>query len=229
MKPFAGFLPGKQKTLPVPAQFLTEVVPLIDHLAELKVVLFCLYALHHKPGEHRFVRRQDFVTDAAFMAGLPPEAEAALSEGLARAVARGVLLAAPIRLTDGEDTLYFMNSARGRAALRSLQQGRWRPAPDSLNIEILPERPTIYALYEANIGLLTPMLADALRDAEAEYPAAWLEDALRLAVENNKRNWRYICAILERWKQEGRHSHETPARSRGEPYTPGQYDDFFQS
>ena len=71
-------------------------------------------------------------------------------------------------------------------------------------VEILDEAPNIFRLYEENIGPLTPMIADALREAEQEYPIQWLEDALRIAVENNARNWRYVEAILERWQDKGR-------------------------
>ncbi len=65
-------------------------------------------------------------------------------------------------------------------------------------------RPNIFELYEANIGALTPMIADALTDAEEDFAPQWIEDAIRLAVENNKRNWKYCLAILERWKAEGK-------------------------
>jgi DNA replication protein len=69
---------------------------------------------------------------------------------------------------------------------------------------LAPEPANIFRLYEENIGPLTPMLAEALREAEREYPPAWLEDAIRIAVKNNKRNWNYIQAILRRWQREGR-------------------------
>ena len=48
------------------------------------------------------------------------------------------------------------------------------------------------------------MIAEELRDAEQEYPARWVEDAIKLAVENNVRKWRYVSSILERWRLEGR-------------------------
>ena len=64
--------------------------------------------------------------------------------------------------------------------------------------------PNIFSLYEANIGMLTPMIADDLREAESLYPASWIEDAFREAVEQNKRSWRYVERILERWSQEGK-------------------------
>lgn len=62
----------------------------------------------------------------------------------------------------------------------------------------------IFALYEGNIGILTPLIADTLEVAEKDYPPAWIEDVIKLAVENNKRNWRYCEAILKRWKVEGK-------------------------
>ena len=84
-----------------------------------------------------------------------------------------------------------------------------RPASGSLEttripVELLPERPNLFRLYEANVGTITPMLAEELKDAEASFPHAWLEEAIQLAVEHNVRNWRYIRAILERWVRKER-------------------------
>jgi DNA replication protein len=71
---------------------------------------------------------------------------------------------------------------------------------------ILIQRPNIYVLYEQNIGLLTPIMAEKLQEAEGRYPGEWLDAAFEEAVLNNKRNWRYIERILERWTAEGRQS-----------------------
>ena len=68
----------------------------------------------------------------------------------------------------------------------------------------MPESANIYRLYEENIGPLTPLIADTLRDAEENYSAEWIEEAIRLAVENNARSWRYVEAILRRWQDEGK-------------------------
>jgi DnaD/phage-associated family protein len=62
----------------------------------------------------------------------------------------------------------------------------------------------VFKLYEENIGPLTPLIADALKDAEETYTAGWVADAIEMAVKNNKRNWKYCEAILKRWKEEGR-------------------------
>ena len=62
----------------------------------------------------------------------------------------------------------------------------------------------IFTHYESNIGPLTPLIADILKDAEKEYPPLWIMEALTLSVTNNKRNWRYCESILKRWKTEGK-------------------------
>lgn len=71
-------------------------------------------------------------------------------------------------------------------------------------VQVQVERPNIFTLYEQNIGLLSPMIAEELKDAADHYPTEWIESAFREAVLLNKRNWRYISAILRRWETEGR-------------------------
>ncbi len=51
------------------------------------------------------------------------------------------------------------------------------------------ERPNVFKLYEENIGPLTPMIADALKDAENTFSPEWIAEAIELAVKNNKRSW----------------------------------------
>jgi DnaD/phage-associated family protein len=72
------------------------------------------------------------------------------------------------------------------------------------NIQVQVEHPNIFVLYEQNIGLLSPLIAEDLKDAADQYPADWIEAAFREAVQHNKRKWTYIRAILRRWETEGR-------------------------
>lgn len=99
--------------------------------------------------------------------------------------------------------------------------------PGALRIRVIAERPNVYTLYEQNIGLLTPILAEKLQDAESRYPMGWIEDAFKEAVTNNKRSWRYIERILERWEAEGKDSGKDRGHAgRGldpDKYTKGKY------
>ena len=78
------------------------------------------------------------------------------------------------------------------------------------------EQPNIFTLYEQNIGMLSPMIAEELQDAEKLYPDSWIQDAFREAVDLNKRNWRYITRILERWAAEGKDNGEPGRHSEAE-------------
>ncbi len=208
MKGFSGFPAGKLRLTSIPNLFFSDLLPQIDNLAELKVTLYAFWALTQKEGKVRYMRLADFLQDTEFVKGLAPTlkmATDALLDGLERAVARGTFLHVNVESADGKMDLYFLNTEKGRAAVEGITQGKWRPNPDEDEpISLLVERPNIFVLYEQNIGPLTPLIADELRDAEQTYPLRWVEEAIQQAVANNVRKWRYVLAILERWRQEGK-------------------------
>lgn len=216
---FNGFPSSKEHLTPIPATFFSELLPVIDHLGELKLTLYAIWKLDRLTGEFRYLSRDDFNSDIRLAAtfGKPGlTAEEAIDEALERAVVRGTLLKVTLKLKQEKD-FYFLNSPKGRAAVQAIQQGEWHPAGnESAPIELNHDRPNIFQLYEKNIGLLSPMLAEELREAEQMYPAEWIDDAIRIAVENNKRNWRYIAAILRSWQEKGRNERKAPNRRDSE-------------
>ncbi len=208
MKGFSGFPEGKLRLTQIPNLFFSDLLPIIDNLDEMKVTLYAFWALNQKEGRVRYLRLADFLNDREFMKGMGPTptlGAEALMDGIERAVARGTFLHVNVESADGQMDLYFVNTEKGRAAVEGITRGEWRPGPGSDEpVSLLVERPNIFVLYEQNIGALTPLIADELRDAEQTYPASWLQEAIELAVENNVRKWRYVLAILERWRQEGK-------------------------
>jgi len=212
MKGFAGFPDGKMRTVPLPEQFFTDLLPTVDHLGEMKVTLYAFCRLNLKQGEYRFLQREDFSEDELFMRGLtasPRQAEEILDDALERAEARGTLLHVMVEDAQAIRHMYFMNTEKGREAVEKLTQGEWRP-PDhaGMVVTLSQMRSNVFSLYEQNIGALTPMIVEELRDMAATYPAVWIEDAIRIAVKNNARKLKYILAVLERMRTEGRHEQE---------------------
>jgi DnaD/phage-associated family protein len=200
---FSGFKEGKTSFTPIPAQFFSELLPQINDSAELKVTLYAFWFLNRMEGNVRYITRTDFKNDPVFLAGLGDgdASDSQLDHGLALAVERGTLLVLP----QPDEAIYFLNTQRSRAALEAAANGKWTPDTSHRQPpQIGEEKPNIFKLYESNIGPLTPMIADLLKEAEDEYPPEWVEDAFRIAVENNVRRWRYIAAILQSWQQEGR-------------------------
>ena len=65
--------------------------------------------------------------------------------------------------------------------------------------EFMSTGPTVFRLYEQNMGPLTPLIADRLIKALETYPTEWIEEALGEAVAYNRRSWRYVARILENW------------------------------
>lgn len=208
MKGFAGFPDGKQRLTPVPNLFFSDLLPAIDNLNELKVTMYAFWALAQREGRVRYLRRADFLEDPVLMRGMGPleqTASDAITDGIERAVARGTFLHITIEGAGGHQDLYFLNTEKGRAAVDGITKGEWRPSPDDEEpITLLVERPNIFVLYEQNIGALTPLIVDQLREAEQLYPASWIEEAIKIAVSNNVRRWKYIEAILDGWRREGR-------------------------
>jgi DNA replication protein len=225
--PFSGFPAGKTRLTPIPAQFFAELLPEIDHLGELKVVLYAFWALDRQENAVRYLTRADFSADERFAQGLTPYD---LDDALERAVQRGILLSALPRGGSAEERLYFLNSPRGRAALQAVEQGKWEPAQRNQPAATLEaERPNIFRLYEQNIGPLTPLIAETLQEAEKTYAADWIEEAFKLAVERNKRRWNYIQAILKSWQEEGRD--QTDRRDTAQnrrKYVEGKFSDFIE-
>ncbi|MBK8021491.1 MAG: DnaD domain protein [Chloroflexi bacterium] len=213
--PFQGFQPQTASTFPLYESIILELLPQIDDLAELKVTLFALWAIRQREGSARYMLIRDIAAHPALFASLgEPPAEAAQA-ALRRAHARGTLLCESVRLQGGEEMITFINDDAGRVAAEQLRSGNWLQVTGEHPVEILPPRPSIYRLYEQNIGALTPMIRDELLAAQQDFPAVWIEEAMRLAVANNKRNWRYVRAILDRWQKEGKEN-EASARSTAE-------------
>ncbi|MEN8098000.1 MAG: DnaD domain protein [Chloroflexota bacterium] len=208
MQGFGGFQSGQQTIVPVPVRFFSDLLPIIDHLGELQVTLYALWALSRKEGTIRWLNRHDFTDDPILMGALAQghrSTDAALDEALERAVARGTLLAVTMEGAEGTECFYFLNSEKGRDAIDMITRGEWLPEVErSLPVSLAAERPNSFVLYEQNVGPLTPMIAEQLRDAEESYPTGWIEEAIQIAVNNNARSWAYISRILERWNAEGK-------------------------
>ena len=101
--------------------------------------------------------------------------------------------------------LYALNTEADRRAIGELLgDGGLAETEEDEPLASARERPNVFALYEDNIGMLSPMISEELKEAEQSYPEAWFEDAIKEAVANNKRSWRYVAAILDRWEREGR-------------------------
>jgi DnaD/phage-associated family protein len=201
---FTGF--STDRLIGLPPEFFSQVLPAIVLPSELKVTLHIFYRLSKQRGTPRRISWDDLVGDTVLLQSLrglsklrPPEE--LLEEGLDAALQRTTLLHLAVPGDGRLMNWYLVHTAANRAWLERAGQGNTSLPP---NDPVPEQRPPLLSLYEQNIGLVTPLLVDELREAEARYPYEWIEEAIREAVRANARSWRYVRKVLERWATNGR-------------------------
>lgn len=216
MTSFNGFTSSETFTQ-IPDTFF-HLLGEIEDAAELKVTLHAIWRIEHTEGNFRALCESDF--DAGSL-GLDVEK---IKLGLEKSVERGTLL----KSTHDAEVFYFLNSPRGRLAAEAFANGNWRESARMMSVPIASRKSNIFKLYEENLGPLTPLLSDMLREAEKDYPSAWFEEAFEIAVSRNIRNWKYVEAILARWKEKGkdeRKDQQNPVKD-ADRYTDSEFSEF---
>jgi len=189
--------------------FFTQVLPKIQDLAELKVVLYAAYLAVRKwaPDTRKYQCSVSYQELKAELCSRPAGLdEATLCQALKSAVEHGFMVRSRPKVGDSVEDVYSL--------------------PGSICAGLQPAAVNIFSLYEQNIGIITPIVAEELKEAEQLYPPQWIEDAFKEAVALNKRSWRYIARILERWASEGKDSGEHKRDiEKGSPdkYVKGRY------
>jgi DnaD/phage-associated family protein len=170
----------------LPESFFTQAVPKTRDLAELKIVLYVssLTLRKRDPSTQHSECTVTYKEVEAEARRLSPElSEETLRRALDAAVQHSILLCSTLNIDGVIEEAY---------SLPAESHG-----PPIVNV---------FTLYEQNIGMITPMIAEELKEAERLYPLQWIEEAFKEAVTLNKRSWRYIARILERWASEGKDS-----------------------
>ncbi len=186
--------------VPVPAALFGPLLEGVADVTSLRCALRAVYVLHRKQTSPERRGRLVSVTAAELAAdpvlGLRGD-EGAVEKALAEAAEVGVLL----RSGAG----YCLDTAANRRAVAAgaLSDGA-APDVEAPVGAAAGARPDVFRLYEENVGVITPMAAERLKDMETEFPPEWIAEAFAEAVVSNARSLRYVEAVLRRWRDDGR-------------------------
>ena len=192
--PYSAAQPGSFAQ--VPGAYVGQVMRQVGDPVELKVSLLAFYLLSRSREYPGYVMHGELVLKAASLLGVD---EASCVGGIEAAVERGVFL--KVQSRPGGEPAYFANVEADVEAIERLREA-WASGGGGA----VSRPPGIFELYEQNIGIISPMMAEELKDAQRTYPPEWIEEAFREAVRARKQNWKYVSRILERWTVEGRGS-----------------------
>ena len=231
MKRFNGF-PAKTEFTPLPNAFFSSILPQISDITELKITLHVMAIIYRKKGYPRFITLGELLGNVSVMTSLKVTEESPdilLRNALKKAVTRGTLLLLTLDGESGSEDFYFLNDESGRQAVTRINNGELEL--NGLKVRETPyvetkETSDIFTLYEQNIHILTPLIADELKEAERIYPQNWIVDAIKEAVTQNKRKWSYISAILDSWAAEGKTDgtyQRHPKKTDPDKYVKGKY------
>lgn len=232
MRVFSGFPEGKSRLTAIPEAFFTDLLPSVDSLDELKLTLFAMWYLNQQDSDAQYLTDEIFQENGHMISTESSTELPDIAETIHRAVNRGILIKRLVvdHETGTQQPIYLINTSNGRRLAKLADEGKWKPGL-TRQAQVLDkhDRPNIYSLYEQNIGPLTPMISELIKDTASSYPEDWIVDAITIAIKKNVRNWRYVEAILASWRENGRY--ETNKRTDEEDYRrfiKGEYHDIIE-
>ncbi len=229
MNDFKGF-PDHMQFTPIPNMVFSTIAGKITDIIELKVLMHVFEIVYPKKGSVRYTSAAELASHPSLVQDLKNPAREVLEKALEALAKKNILLKCDLVQEQIEQHIYFLNNAANQRIIEKI---------NALEIPIEGLEPAaaatpaaapeadIFTLYEENVGMLTPLIADELREAQTHYPESWIKDAIKEAVSRNKRNWKYISSILERWSTEGKKdgAHRGSPKTNTDPdkYVRGKY------
>lgn len=226
----------RQGLVPLPPDFVERHLAHITNIVELKVTLHVCAVVVQQRSQPRRVSWDMLIADPLIRQSLQAVAphtsvDDVLAEGLAAAVQRGTLLHVVQPDKHGRVINWYLVYTESNA--------QWARSHDVATSDlpvVTKEHPSLLSLYEQHLGVVTPLIIAELTRAEQQYPAGWIEEAMREAVLANVRSWRYVSKILQRWASQGRGDMQSYATTRdrtaveinADQYTNGAYGDLFR-
>ena len=198
-------LPFGVKYIPTPAPLFSTYLDKYESLEELKVLLKIIHSLYLKKDFPAFLHYDELFSDPAILKIYKNDNNnKKLNESLSQLEQKGIILL--INDIENERRI-FLNTEQVRSYIirEGIEKDFSHSKVDSNIIDFTSENQNpVINLYENNIGYITPIIYENIHNALKEYDEKDILEAIKIATENNVKNWKYIKTILERWTSEGK-------------------------
>jgi len=185
---------------------MSDSIRKIEDIAALKCILRAISILADNTNPTTSIQQKLLLGDKILLNSLGEPNT--IAKGLQNAIQSGILLQQVNVHNEIEYTLSYPTTTtyHNVSEVISTDDDEYPQSSNDLS--------GIFQLYEENIGLLTPLVAESLTEAERRYPHQWIREAFKEATSRNKRSWIYISRILERWFIEGKSHGDTRKYSK---------------
>ena len=196
------------KYTPTPNIIFGELLEKIDNINDLKFILRIVWMLNQVKRAPKYITINEMLSDKILYSLICNKSDTEIQTDtismIRKPTYQSILMSHEINENGSINTVVALNTPQNNKMLsntneidksNSLMQTPGYTEEQSTNI---------FELYENNIGILNPIIADELRIAETTYPYNWINSAFKESVLRNKRSWKYIKTILENWHREGK-------------------------
>ena len=206
---FEGF-PDQSGFVSIPNILFSSILESLDNIATLKLAFRLTFLIQRESGKIRFITTNSLLTDPSLVLAIAsPDIntfEKVVRSSIHTCIELGIFLKTSVE-TDGRiEELIFLNSNHNKEIIRKINDGEIQmpKLPEASPVPEFSPRPNIFKIYEESIGILTPIIAERLKELEEEVPDTWLYDAIKEASMQNHMRLSYVEGILRRWRQDGR-------------------------
>ena len=207
--------PDQSGFVSIPNILFSSILENVEEIANLKLAFRITFLIQRQSGNVRFTTINSLLADPSLVLAIgSPDAitfERVVRSGIRTCIELGIFLGTTVETDGRKEELLFLNNNYNKEIIHKIHNSEIQlpTLPGASPVPEFAPRPNIFKIYEESIGMLTPVIAERLKELEEEFPDTWLYEAIKEASIQNHMRLSYIEGILRRWRQDGR-GYRTP-------------------
>ena len=202
--------PDQSGFVSIPNILFSSILENLEEIAILKLAFRITFLIQRQSGKVRFITTNSLLADPSLVLSIASSDvnafEKVVRSGIQTCIELGIFLKTTVETDSRKEELLFLNNNHNKEVIHKITNGEIQVPnlPEASPVPEFAPRPNIFKIYEESIGMLTPIIAERLKELEEEFPDTWLYEAIKEASIQNHMRLSYVEGILRRWRQDGR-------------------------